>query len=139
MLENGPALLGMPHCEWLMLLTVNCQTTDDPCRKLKTKNHNKDNLCTNHKANPEAGYFDTGTCMETDSATSANTTTKIFNEFSDMFTGIGCFNWHLLIQIKNDAKPYQVHHNMYYMHYKSHLERFRKTIRTADSGATSGR
>ena len=26
---NGPALLGMPDCEQLNLLTVNCQTADD--------------------------------------------------------------------------------------------------------------
>ena len=25
---NGPALLGMSDCEWLQLLTVNCQTID---------------------------------------------------------------------------------------------------------------
>ena len=26
---NRPALLGMPNCDWVKLLTMNCQTADD--------------------------------------------------------------------------------------------------------------
>ena len=32
--RNGPELLGMPDCEWLMLVTVNCPTTDDKHKKM---------------------------------------------------------------------------------------------------------
>ena len=52
---------------------------------------NEDNLCTNTKTTPEADYFVAGPNIGTDRATSAKTTIKIHNEFSDVFTGIGCF------------------------------------------------
>ena len=75
--RNGSALLGMPDGKWLKLLTVKCQTTDNSYRKqqineqtkynrFKTKDNNKDNLCTNHKVNPEADYFAAGLNMETE-------------------------------------------------------------------------
>ena len=38
---NGPALLGMPDCEQLKLLNVNCQAIDDQHRKQQINRHSK--------------------------------------------------------------------------------------------------
>ena len=58
LLGYEPALLGMPECEWLKLLTVNCKTADDPYRKqlneqtrqdkFEIKNNNKGKFYTNN-------------------------------------------------------------------------------------------
>ena len=98
--RKGLAILGMPECEQLKLLTMNCQSTDDPPRKwqineqtkqdkIKTKSNNKDNHYNNNKGNPEADYFVACPDTEADRNTSAKATTKIHSEFSDVFTGIG--------------------------------------------------
>ena len=34
----GLALLGMPECEWLQLLRINCQATNDQCKEDKLTN-----------------------------------------------------------------------------------------------------
>ena len=57
---NGPTLLGMPDCECLKLLSINCQVTNDlhirrqvnkqtKEDKSKPNNITKDNPCTNNK------------------------------------------------------------------------------------------
>ena len=33
---------------------------------------------------------------------------QIYNEFSNMFTGIGCFKSTISLKVKEDAKPYLV-------------------------------
>ena len=48
-----------------------------------------------------------GANIEIDRATSTKTKIKIYNEFSNMFTGIGCFKGNFSLSLK-DAMPYQV-------------------------------
>ena len=69
--RNRTVLLGMADCKQLLLLTVNCETTDDKHKeqctneqmkevKLKPKNNDrKDNFCT-YKDKPEPNYFVAG-------------------------------------------------------------------------------
>ena len=72
----------MLGCEWLKLLTFNCQTTDDTQRKrqiseqikqvkYKTESNDKGNLYTSNKGNPEADYFVVGPNIEAERATNA--------------------------------------------------------------------
>ena len=35
---NVPALLGMPDCEWIKIVTLNCQTADDQHKMNKLMN-----------------------------------------------------------------------------------------------------
>ena len=61
---NGTALLGIPDCECLQLLNINCQATNNPHKRglinekpkqgrSKPKNSIKINLCTYNKTNHE--------------------------------------------------------------------------------------
>ena len=65
---NRPAFLGMPDCECLQLLNMNCQTTNDshqrrqinkPTKQDKTKPNNniKKNPCPNDKPNWEINFL----------------------------------------------------------------------------------
>ena len=45
--------------------------------------------------------------MKADRVTNADMILKTHNEFSDVFTRIGCFNDTYSVQVKYDAKPYQ--------------------------------
>ena len=53
-------------------------------KQSKIENNSKDNLITNNKFNLEAYYLVAGPNMETD----RDKSTKITNEYSNMFTGI---------------------------------------------------
>ena len=46
--------------------------------------------------------------MESDTGTSAETTRKIHNDFSYVFTGIGCSRGTYSLKIKDDPNTYQV-------------------------------
>ena len=46
--------------------------------------------------------------MEANKDASAETTQKIFNEYSNVLTGIGCFKVTFSLQVNDDAKPYHV-------------------------------
>ena len=56
--------------------------------QFQTKNNSKDDIWTNNKVNLEGNYFAGDPNRERDSD---KTTIKIHNEFSNVFTGIGCF------------------------------------------------
>ena len=73
-------------------------------KKSKPKLYNKDNLYIN-EVNVEAEYIIPGPITQTDWATSAKTKIKIQNEFSDIFTGTGCFKGTFSLKVKNNAKP----------------------------------
>ena len=55
---------------------------------------------TSNKVTMEAYYCAADLNMETDSTTSAKTEIKICNEFSDVFTGIGCFRGTFSLKVK---------------------------------------
>ena len=46
--------------------------------------------------------------MEAYRGVSVETTLKIHDEYSDVFTGIGCFKGTFSLQVKDDVKAYQV-------------------------------
>ena len=46
--------------------------------------------------------------MEANKVASAQTTKIIHNDYSDVFTGIGCLKGTFSLQNRNDAKPYEV-------------------------------
>ena len=60
------------------------------------------------RVNLEADYFVVALDTETDRATSAKTTMKMHNEFSNMFPHIGCFRDIFSIKVRDATKPYQV-------------------------------
>ena len=72
----------------------------------KIKKNNEDNLYTNNKVNHRPDHFVGGQNTEWHRATSAKTTNKIHNEFSDVFTGIECFKG--TFPLKSKTMPYQV-------------------------------
>ena len=74
----------------------------------KPQNTSRDHLYTNNKVNLKADYFVASLNTKTDRATSAETATKIHNEFNNMFTGIGCFMGTFSLKSNDDTKPYQV-------------------------------
>ena len=46
--------------------------------------------------------------METNRAASTQTTLRMYGEFSEAFTGTGCFESTFSLEDKDDTKPYQV-------------------------------
>ena len=90
---NRPALLAMPGCEQLQLLTVNCGKTDDKYKEWKiskqTKqvkhkpknNDNKDNSFTN-KDKPELDYFVADPDEEIGRAARTKATIEMCNKFN---------------------------------------------------------
>ena len=50
-------------------------------------------------------YFRSSTNIEEDKRVSRLLTMKIYNDFSDVFTGIGCFEGTLKLQVKEGSLP----------------------------------
>ena len=76
--------------------------------KISSKNYfNQNNLYTNNKVNLEAVYFVAGPNMEMNRVTSAKTTIKIYNEFSDMSKHIECFKGTFLPKVTKKCKAKQ--------------------------------
>ena len=99
---NWPALLGIPDCERLQLLSINLQTTNDQqmgiqineqTKQVKSNpcNSSKNNLHTNNSIKQETDYIIAGPSMQGDGVASRKTALKMHNEYSNVFTGIVCF------------------------------------------------
>ena len=89
----------MPDCEWLMLLTMNCQTTGDPHRKQQisekpSKISSKQDFYyrSNHR----------NTMLQV-----LKQTIMGHHEFGNISTCIGFFKGIILLKVKEDAKPHQ--------------------------------
>ena len=80
---------------------MNAQT-----RQVQTNNIFKNNPHTNNKTSQEIDYSSAGPDMEANRVTSLETTQKMYNEYSDIFTRIECFKGTFL-QVNDDAKLYQ--------------------------------
>ena len=116
---NGQASLGMPDCEWLKHRNVNYQKSDEPRRKCQiirkqTKLSSKQEIMIKiasgltTKLIWKADYIVAGPITETHLATSPKPTIKKHNEFSNVFTGIGCFKDIISLKVKEDDKWHQV-------------------------------
>ena len=132
---NGAALLGMLDCECLQLLSINCQITNNLQINEQTKQSKsipnssiKNNLYTRNKTNQEVDYFIVGPHMEANREVSTKTL-KIYEEYGNVFTGIGCFKNASLLQIKDDKKQYQVSLRCVAYSSRTHLKRIRKATR----------
>ena len=77
------------------------------CNSKPNKNVN-DNPNTNNKTKQEIDYSIAGSVTEADRVVHSETTLKMHDECSKVFTGIGCFKSTLSLQVRHDAKPYQV-------------------------------
>ena len=64
-------------------------------------------MYTNNKVNPEIEYFIAGPNTKSSRAASAETTRRMYSEFSDVLRGIGCFRRTFFLKVKDDAKPDQ--------------------------------
>ena len=56
----------------------------------------------------EIDYYTAGPEMEADRVAHAKRTKLMDNDYSDVFTGIGCFQGAVSLQIKDDAMPHQM-------------------------------
>ena len=66
----------------------------------------KNNVHTNDKIKQEIDYFIAGPGKEADRMANAETTLKIHDKYSDVFTEIWCFKDTFSSQVKDDIKPY---------------------------------
>ena len=60
------------------------------------------------KLKQERDYFIIGPGMEADRVTSVESTLRMCDKFSDVFSGIWCFKGTFYLHVKDDVKPHQV-------------------------------
>ena len=72
----------------------------------KPNNSTKNNLYNNDITNQEIGYFIVGAAIEVNREVSAKTTLKIHEEYSSVFTGIGCFKGSFSLHLKDVGSPW---------------------------------
>ena len=135
--QNGPALLGMPYCKQLQLLRVNCETRDkqdkeqqinDQTKQDKSKPNkfnNKDKTQTNNKGKLETDYFVADQDMEIETG-STKATIEMHSEFSDIFTGTGCFKALFHYSLKMMQSSNRCPQDMWHMHLGTIPKRVRK-------------
>ena len=61
-----------------------------------------------NKTKWEIDYFITGPGMEANTAASVEATLRMYDEFSDVLNGTGCFKGSFFLQVNDDPMPYQV-------------------------------
>ena len=83
---------------------MNKQSKIDPSQTKALKI----NPYTNNKTKQETDYFTTYPGREANRAVSEQTSLKMCDKFSDVFTGTECFKGTFFLQVKDDAKPYHV-------------------------------
>ena len=88
------------------------------------------------KTNQEIYCIIAGLGTEVDSEASAKITLKMHEEFVTVFTGIGCFEGMFSLQIKDDAKPYQM--PLRYIAYAFHEPFFLKLDYKNNKTGTTG-
>ena len=80
----------------------------------------------------EIKFFIAGLDTEANRVASAKTTQITHNDYSDVFTGIGCFKASFLLQIKDDVKQYQItpRHVAYTLQklFRNELERLQRVL-----------
>ena len=134
---NRLALFGMPDCERLQLLSINCQAVNKNGDKWMTKQNkkgpkiNKDfkiNPHHYHKITIKIDYFISGLEREANMAASTKTP-QIMHDYSDVFTGIGCLKGTFVCRLK-----------MMWSHIWLGIQKgTREMMRTTDIGTTRGR
>ena len=78
-------------------------TPQNRTNKTSISNAGTANNCTNM-----TDYFTPSTNREADKEASRTMTMKIHNDFSDIFTGICCFEGTLKLQVREGSQPYEV-------------------------------
>ena len=74
---------------------------------------NKYNSHINDNDKSEIDYFVVGPDVEIDRASNVKIAMEMHNKFSDIFTGIGCFNGTVSSKVKDMTKPYSSMHGIY--------------------------
>ena len=108
-----------PACESLQLLSIIWDPTSADLHgrlinektrqgKSKTNKNSKINLHYKNKIKQNIDYFIAGWYKEANMAASVKATQELYNKYSDIFTGIGCFKGTFSLLVKEGAKQQQV-------------------------------
>ena len=122
---DGRPLPGMPDFKVLDILKIMCEMMGDPHKSRvfdpqtvqeanspthKTKNIQQikaDTVDANDTNSNTPDYFRSGTKSAVDKIPNEVLTKKIYYEFSDIFSGIGCFEEKFSLKVKDDSWPEQ--------------------------------
>ena len=123
---NSQVLLRIPDTAALNILKLNidsiqaeimsCKTNREQeahmvvegCTNINTAGITKQKANSQNQSNTLINYFYSSKYTEADRRESNAMTQKIHNAYSNIFTGIGCFEWKFSLQLKPNSKPYQV-------------------------------
>ena len=123
---NGQVLLGMPDTAVLNILKLNidsiqvevmsCKTNREQeaykvvegCTNINTVGITKQKANGQNQSNMLINYFYSSKYTEADKRESDAMTQNIHNAYSNIFTGIGCFEGTFSLQLKPNSRPYQV-------------------------------
>ena len=86
---------------------MGCPTGIPNCKTHSKKDHRSDNVDANQSNINISDYFRCSAKIEADKETSKAIMQRIHNEFSDIFTGIGCFEGIFKLRVKEGSCPYQ--------------------------------
>ena len=106
---NEPELLGMPDCEWVQLLHINCQITNNAHKRRKISKQSKVNVNLTIALKIICILIIKLIRKQTtsllgqawnDRDISVKTTSEIYEEYGNAFTGIRCFKGTFSLQVK---------------------------------------